>query len=53
LSAKGCAVILTSSDLTEILGMCDRILVLNKGRQTHSLDRGELSSAELLAHFYA
>lgn len=53
LSAQGCVVILTSSDLTEILGMCDRILVLHKGRQTHSLNRGELSSAELLAHFYA
>ncbi|MGK0228121.1 MAG: ribose transport system ATP-binding protein [Gammaproteobacteria bacterium] len=52
LSAQGCIVILTSSDLTEMLGMCDRILVLNQGRQTHSLDRGELSSAELLAHFY-
>ncbi len=53
LSAQGCVVILTSSDLSEMLGMCDRILVLHKGRQIHSLDRGELSSAELLAHFYA
>jgi len=53
LSAQGCVVILTSSDLAEMLGMCDRILVLQSGRQTHYLDRGELSSAELLAHFYA
>ena len=33
LSQTGCAVILTSSDLPEILGMCDRVLVLQDGRQ--------------------
>lgn len=53
LSAKGCAVILTSSDLPEMLGMCDRILVLQDGRQTNLLDSGSLTSAALLIHFYA
>ena len=52
LSAQGCAVILTSSDLPEILGMCHRILVLHDGRQAHLLDRGSLSPAELLSRFY-
>jgi len=52
LSAQGCIVILTSSDLPEIIGMCDRILILHEGRQTCLLDRGDLTSAELLAHFY-
>lgn len=53
LSASGCAVILTSTDLPEILGMCDRILVLQDGRQAHILDRGSLTAAELLTHFYS
>jgi ribose transport system ATP-binding protein len=52
LSAQGCAVILTSTDLPEILGMCDRILVLQDGHQTHLMDRGEMTSATLLSHFY-
>ncbi len=51
-SARGCAVILTSTDLPEILGMCDRILVLQDGHQSALLDRGTLTSAGLLRHFY-
>lgn len=51
LSAKGCAVILTSSDLPEVLGMCDRVLVLGDHRQTHELS-ANISPAELVAHFY-
>ncbi len=53
LSAQGCTVILTSTDLPEVLGMCDRILVLQEGRQAHLLERGNLSSADLLSYFYA
>ena len=52
-SAQGCAIILTSSDLPEMLGMCDRILVLQDGQQTALLDCASLSSADLLSHFYA
>jgi ABC-type sugar transport system ATPase subunit len=52
LSAQGCAMILTSSDLPELLGMCDRILVLQDGRQTHSLENVGLTSAALLSYFY-
>ncbi len=52
-STEGCAIILTSSDLPEMLGMCDRILVLQDGRQTDVLDCASLTSADLLSHFYA
>ena len=52
LSAKGCAVILTSTDLPEVLGMCDRVLVMQGGRQAHFLERGDMTSADLLSHFY-
>ncbi len=51
-SAKGCAVVLASSDLSEILGMCDRILVLQNGRQTALLSRDNMTSADLLQYFY-
>jgi ribose transport system ATP-binding protein len=53
LSAKGCTVILTSTDLPEILGMCDRILVLHEGRQAHLLEASGLTASDLLGHFYA
>nr|WP_283094803.1 ATP-binding cassette domain-containing protein [Loktanella sp. SALINAS62] len=52
-SSKGCAVLMTSSDLPELLGMCDRILVLQDGRQAHMLDCDGLSSSDLLSYFYA
>ncbi|WP_341864147.1 sugar ABC transporter ATP-binding protein [Gymnodinialimonas sp. 57CJ19] len=53
LSAAGCAVILTSTDLPEILGMCDRVLVLQDGQQAHLLDRGDMTAADLLTYFYS
>ena len=53
LTAQGCSVILTSTDLPEIIGMCDRILVLHEGRQTHLLERGDMSTADLLSHLHA
>lgn len=53
LSERGCAVILTSTDLPEVLGMCDRVLVLQAGRQAHLLSRSTMSSADLLSHFYS
>lgn len=53
LSAKGCPVILTSSDLPEVLGMCDRVLVLQEGRQAHLLDANGLQVSDLLSYFYA
>ncbi len=53
LSAAGCTVMLTSTDLPEVLGMCDRILVLHEGRQVHVLDTEGMTASELLAHFHA
>lgn len=51
-SLRGCAVVMTSSDLPELLGMCDRILVLQDGRQTRLLNCDGLSSSDLLSHLY-
>ncbi len=52
LSAEGCTVILTSTDLPEVLGICDRILVMRDGHQTKLLQSDEMSSADLLSSFY-
>lgn len=52
LAEQGCAVILTSTDLPEVIGMCDRVLVLQDGRQTHLMAQNGLSAARLLAAFY-
>jgi ribose transport system ATP-binding protein len=48
-SAQGCAILMTSSDLPEMLGMCDRIIVLRNGVQAGIVEAEGLSSADLLA----
>ena len=53
LSAAGCAVILSSSDLPELLGMCDRIVILNDGVQADIVDPSALTPGDLLQKFYA
>ncbi|MGE5482652.1 MAG: sugar ABC transporter ATP-binding protein [Bacteroidota bacterium] len=51
LAAKGAAVILVSSEIPEILGLADRILVMYRGRVETELDRAEATPEKLL--FYA
>ena len=41
LAAQGMAILMISSELPEVLGMSDRVLVINGGRLTATLDRGE------------
>ncbi len=41
LCQEGLSVIVTSSEMPELLALCDRILVLNEGRQTAIFDRSE------------
>jgi ABC-type sugar transport system ATPase subunit len=45
---QGMGLILTSSELPELLAVCDRILVLCDGRLTATLDRGEASEESIL-----
>ncbi|MCU0856039.1 MAG: ATP-binding cassette domain-containing protein, partial [Rhodobacteraceae bacterium] len=52
LAAEGVAVIVASSDLPELLGLSDRIAVLEAGRLTHMLENRDMSEADLLAHLY-
>lgn len=48
LAQKGKALIMISSDMEELLGMSDRIIILNEGRMTGELRRGEFSQEEVL-----
>lgn len=50
LAQKGNGIILTSVDLTEILGMCDRILVLRQGRVVADLPRAKASKQIILTY---
>lgn len=49
LAEQGMAIILISSDLPEILGMCDRIGVMNAGRLVGILDRPEATQASIMS----
>ena len=37
-----------SSDMPELLGMCDRLMVLKGGKKTGVLDRSEFSQEKVL-----
>jgi ABC-type sugar transport system ATPase subunit len=50
LARQGVAIIMISSELPEILGMSDRILVLSQGRVTAVLDRHEADQEIILQY---
>lgn len=45
---QGCIAIIVSSELPEILGMCDRMLVLNEGQITGEFTREEASQEKIM-----
>jgi ABC-type sugar transport system ATPase subunit len=48
-AADGAGVIMISSDLPELIGMCDRILVIHHGRISGELDRADFSEERIMA----
>lgn len=48
IAEDGRCVIMISSELPELLGMCDRILVMHRGRVTRELSRDEATQEEIL-----
>jgi ABC-type sugar transport system ATPase subunit len=52
LSARGTSVLMSSSDLPELLGLCDRILIMREGKQHAIAPAAGLSQADLLHLLY-
>lgn len=48
LAAHGMAILLISSEMPELIGMCDRIVVLREGHQTAEFARGEATQEKVL-----
>ena len=49
LTSQGVAILFASSELPEILGMADRVLVMHEGQITGELDRAHLSEPAIMA----
>ena len=47
---QGKAVLMISSDMPELLGMCDRTYVMKDGRITAEFNKDEATPEKLLAH---
>ena len=50
LVAAGKSVIMISSEMPEILGMCDRIYVMNEGKMVAELKGSEASQEIIMSH---
>jgi ABC-type sugar transport system ATPase subunit len=48
LAEQGVGIIMISSELPEIIGMSDRVLVMHNGRIAGSLIRGELNQEKIM-----
>jgi ABC-type sugar transport system ATPase subunit len=48
LARQGLALLFTSSEIEETLGVCDRILVFHKGRVIREFTRGEATKADVM-----
>ena len=49
LAAQGRGVVMISSEMPELLGMCDRIFVMNEGRIVGELSKAEASQEKIMA----
>ena len=49
LAVQGMAIVLISSELPELMGMADRVLVLHEGRVAAGFGRDELSQERIMA----
>jgi len=52
LAAQGKGIIIVSSDLPELLGICHRILVFSKGKITGNINREDFKQEEILSLAY-
>jgi ribose transport system ATP-binding protein len=50
LAAQGFAVIMISSEMAEIIGICDRAVIIRKGKTVAELQKEELTEINLIRH---
>ncbi|MBC7288557.1 MAG: sugar ABC transporter ATP-binding protein, partial [Armatimonadetes bacterium] len=48
LAERGLAVVMVSSEMEELIGLCDRVLVMNSGRPAGILEKGQLSERSIM-----
>ena len=48
LAGQGVGVIMISSEMPELLGICDRIMVMNQGQKKGILDKSEVTEELIL-----
>lgn len=53
LAAKGMAIIMISSEMPEIVNMCDRIVVMSEGKITGELEKEEFDQEKILHYVFA
>ncbi len=49
LAAKGVAIIMISSEMPELIGMCDRVMVMRFGRVVGELEKSQITESNLIA----
>ena len=49
LTEKGVSIIMISSELEEVLGMSDRVMVMHEGHSTRTLDIAEATQEQIMA----
>ena len=53
LAESGCAIVIVSSELTEIIGISDRVIVINEGRITGELKGDDITEKNILSYALA
>lgn len=48
LTSQGMSILFISSEMQELLGMCDRILVMHEGHITGEFDRGSMNQQDIM-----
>jgi D-xylose transport system ATP-binding protein len=49
LAERGISIIMISSELEEVLGMSDRVMVMHEGKSTRTLDVAEATQENIMA----
>jgi ribose transport system ATP-binding protein len=52
ISAQGIGIVMVSSDLTELIGLCDTILVMHRGKLLQTVPAAGLTESQLLTLCY-